>query len=160
MRIDQKMQWHLMLPSRRCRCCLLTSRCKQGKLSRRDDDQPPLCSPHVPGIGLPESRKASNLSLSLRSDTLESPLNPVVAIAVMSSRAGLRFFSAFRQQAARSGKPFAQRRAYQSAAETNVDPPLNQSKFQQFWASPVGPKTVHFWYAVPSLPNCSSCQVY
>ncbi|KAI5198896.1 UPF0041-domain-containing protein [Aureobasidium subglaciale] len=63
----------------------------------------------------------------------------------MSFRAGLRFFNAFRQEAARTGKPIAQRRTYQSAAETNVDPPLNQSRFQQFYHSPVGPKTVHFW---------------
>ncbi|KAG9528276.1 UPF0041-domain-containing protein, partial [Aureobasidium melanogenum] len=63
----------------------------------------------------------------------------------MSSRAGLRFFNAFRQQAARSGKPIAQRRTYQSAAETNVEPPPNQSRLQQLWNSPVGPKTVHFW---------------
>ncbi|CAC9890032.1 unnamed protein product [Aureobasidium pullulans] len=63
----------------------------------------------------------------------------------MSFRAGLRFFNAFRQQAANTGKPIIQRRTYQSAAETNATPPPNQSRLQQLWSSPVGPKTVHFW---------------
>ena len=66
--------------------------------------------------------------------------------AIMSFRAGLRFFNAFRQQAANTGKPIAQRRAYSSAADTNATiPGPPQSRLQQLWASPVGPKTVHFW---------------
>jgi hypothetical protein len=68
------------------------------------------------------------------------------AIAVMSFRAGLRFFNAFRQQAAHTGKPMAQRSAYSSAAGTNASiPGPPQSRLQQLWSSPVGPKTVHFW---------------
>ncbi|KEQ72767.1 UPF0041-domain-containing protein [Aureobasidium namibiae CBS 147.97] len=64
----------------------------------------------------------------------------------MSFRAGLRFFNAFRQQAANTGKPIAQRRAYSSAADTNAQiPGPPQSRLQQLWSSPVGPKTVHFW---------------
>jgi len=63
----------------------------------------------------------------------------------MSFRAGLRFFNAFRQQAANTGKPT---RAYSSAAGTNASipgPAQSQSRFQQLLSSPVGPKTVHFW---------------
>ncbi|KAI4740575.1 UPF0041-domain-containing protein [Aureobasidium sp. EXF-12298] len=65
----------------------------------------------------------------------------------MSFRAGLRFFNAFRQQAANTGKPIAQARAYSSpAAATNATiPGPPQSRLQQLWSSPVGPKTVHFW---------------
>jgi hypothetical protein len=64
----------------------------------------------------------------------------------MSFRAGLRFFNAFRQQAAHTGKPMAQRSAYSSAAGTNASiPGPPQSRLQQLWSSPVGPKTVHFW---------------
>ena len=62
----------------------------------------------------------------------------------MSSRAGLRFLHTFRQAVSRQS--FAQRRAYQSAAESNVTPPNSQSRLQQLWNSEVGPKTVHFWY--------------
>ncbi|THV91750.1 UPF0041-domain-containing protein [Aureobasidium pullulans] len=73
------------------------------------------------------------------------PVNCTKKTAIMSFRAGLRFFNAFRQQAANTGKPIIQRRTYQSAAETNATPPPNQSRLQQLWSSPVGPKTVHFW---------------
>jgi len=63
----------------------------------------------------------------------------------MSSRVGLRFLHTFRQTATRRTQQFAQRRTYQSAAETNVVPPSNQSGFAKFMNSEVGPKTVHFW---------------
>ncbi|GAB7344799.1 hypothetical protein MBLNU457_3260t1 [Dothideomycetes sp. NU457] len=66
----------------------------------------------------------------------------------MSSRAGLRFLHTFRQTVAKRSANTQQtvsRRTYQSAAETNVDPPPAQSKFRQLMDSPVGPKTVHFW---------------
>ncbi|KAF2458240.1 UPF0041 domain protein [Lineolata rhizophorae] len=56
----------------------------------------------------------------------------------------MRFLAATRPglRGATLRTPF-QRRGYQTAAETNVEPP--KSKLQQLWNSPVGPKTVHFW---------------
>jgi len=62
-----------------------------------------------------------------------------------SPRLGLRFLNAFRQAATKRTAQTTQRRAYQSAAETNAAPPPNQSRFAQLWNSEVGPKTVHFW---------------
>jgi len=61
----------------------------------------------------------------------------------MSSRAGLRFFHAFRQTA----RPIAQRRAYAAATETTASPTAApaQSSIARLWNSEVGPKTVHFW---------------
>ncbi|KAI9655520.1 MAG: hypothetical protein M1821_005313 [Bathelium mastoideum] len=37
------------------------------------------------------------------------------------------------------------RRRLQTIAETNVEPPKNETAFQKLWRSPVGPRTVHFW---------------
>ncbi|KAF4551814.1 Mitochondrial pyruvate carrier-like protein 2 [Elsinoe fawcettii] len=62
----------------------------------------------------------------------------------MSQRLGLRAFHTLRQNATTSTvrrQPFAARttRYYSDAAAPA------QSKLQQFWHSPIGPKTVHFW---------------
>ncbi|KAF2237860.1 UPF0041-domain-containing protein [Viridothelium virens] len=56
-----------------------------------------------------------------------------------ASRAGLRTsqWAPMRQQ-------FGRRRV-QTVAETNVEPPKNESAFTKLWNSEVGPKTVHFW---------------
>jgi len=58
----------------------------------------------------------------------------------MSFRPGSRIFSAFR--------PFFQRanarRGVNTAAGT-----AEPAGFAKFWNSPIGPKTVHFWYANP-----------
>lgn len=51
----------------------------------------------------------------------------------MSFRPGSRIFNAFRQ-------PLLRRRVGTAAA------PEEQSGFAKLWNSPVGPKTVHFWY--------------
>ncbi|KAF1989208.1 UPF0041-domain-containing protein [Aulographum hederae CBS 113979] len=51
-------------------------------------------------------------------------------------------------QAARSIFRNFQRRRITTPAETNVEPPSSQTKFQKLWNSPVGPKTVHFWAPV------------
>lgn len=86
------------------------------------------------------------IHLVLFRTSLFTRISPLQTTATMSFRAGLRFFNTFRASGLRNAvsKP-AQRRTYQSAAETNVDPPPNQSRMQQLWNSPVGPKTVHFW---------------
>jgi hypothetical protein len=64
----------------------------------------------------------------------------------MSFRPGARLFTtgirahAFRQPLLR--QPLL-KRSTQTAAGTE------QTGFAKLWNSPVGPKTVHFWYAVP-----------
>ncbi|PNS13980.1 hypothetical protein CAC42_6493 [Sphaceloma murrayae] len=60
----------------------------------------------------------------------------------MSQRLGLRAFQIARQNASpalRRPQFNARTRFYSDAAAPT------QSKFQQFWHSPIGPKTVHFW---------------
>lgn len=72
----------------------------------------------------------------------------------MSFRYGLRAFQqTFARQSTQNTARFAQRRAYQSAAENpaNIETP-QQSKFQALWNSNVGPKTVHFW--APIMKVC------
>lgn len=56
-------------------------------------------------------------------------------LTIMSFRPGARIFHAFRPI-------FRQQRNQSTAA------PGEQSGFQKLWNSPVGPKTVHFWYAL------------
>lgn len=55
----------------------------------------------------------------------------------MSFRPGSRIFSAFRTNF----------RQYYARRNASTAPPgAEPSGFARFWASPVGPKTVHFWY--------------
>lgn len=45
----------------------------------------------------------------------------------------------------------APRRRVQTAAEANANVASKQSGFSKFLHSPVGPKTVHFWYVVQCI---------
>ena len=54
----------------------------------------------------------------------------------MSFRPGSRIFSAFRTNF----------RQYYARRNASTAPGAEPSGFAKFWASPVGPKTVHFWY--------------
>jgi len=69
----------------------------------------------------------------------------------MSFRPGSRIFSSFR--------PFFQRaNARRHASTAGAEP----AGFQKFWNSPIGPKTVHFWYAAstpPPSPPAMRCQL-
>ena len=56
----------------------------------------------------------------------------------MSFRPGSRIFNTFR---AYYGQPLLRRRAGTTASP-------EQSGFTKLWNSPVGPKTVHFWYVI------------
>ena len=68
----------------------------------------------------------------------------------MSFRPGSRIFSAFRRT------NFAQFYARRNAS-TATEP----AGFAKFWNSPIGPKTVHFWYAIPTaLPDCPCPQAH
>ncbi len=60
----------------------------------------------------------------------------------MSSRAGLRLFQLSRATKTPFRKPLGRRYQAVDAAPT----PHTQSMFQRLWNSPVGVKTVHFWY--------------
>lgn len=71
----------------------------------------------------------------------------------MSQRAGLRMFAQnlrTSQQTLRNQFRQSFQRRWQSTAEAPVDT-TGQSGFQKFYNSPVGPKTVHFWYVQPEL---------
>lgn len=62
----------------------------------------------------------------------------------MSFRPGSRIFSAFR--------PFFQRANARRRVNTAAGP--EPAGFQRFWNSPIGPKTVHFWYVLcPSIAS-------
>jgi hypothetical protein len=64
----------------------------------------------------------------------------------MSFRPGSRIFSSFR--------PLF--RQYYARRNVNTAAGAEQSGFARFWNSPVGPKTVHFWYALPARPRAAS----
>jgi hypothetical protein len=66
----------------------------------------------------------------------------------MSFRPGSRIFSAFRRT------NFAQFYARRNASTAGAEP----AGFAKFWNSPVGPKTVHFWY-VSSMPHSTSSAI-
>lgn len=57
----------------------------------------------------------------------------------MSFRPGFRAFNAFRAN-------FTQYTRRNASTATGAEP----AGFQKFWNSPIGPKTVHFWYAPSS----------
>ena len=59
----------------------------------------------------------------------------------MSFRPGFRAFNAFRAN-------FTQYTRRNASTATGAEP----AGFQKFWNSPIGPKTVHFWY-VPLLSH-------
>lgn len=65
-----------------------------------------------------------------------------------SSRVGFRFLNnarfAFRNASAPFRRPGAQGFRFQSSEAGAAE---QQSAFQRMWNSPVGVKTVHFWYA-------------
>lgn len=56
----------------------------------------------------------------------------------MSFRPGSRIFSSFR--------PFFQRA--NARRRVNTAAGAEPTGFAKFWNSPIGPKTVHFWYAI------------
>ena len=87
-----------------------------------------------------------HLPSKLPSSSLNSPISfrplcllsfPTVA---MSSRPSYRLFQASRNL---FRQPLLRRRI-QTAAPSEAQ--ANQSGFAKLWNSPVGPKTVHFWY--------------
>lgn len=65
----------------------------------------------------------------------------------MSSRVGFRFLNNSRFAFRNGSSPFrrqgAQGRRFQSSDAGSAE---QQSTFQRLWNSPVGVKTVHFWY--------------
>lgn len=61
----------------------------------------------------------------------------------MSFRPGSRIFSAFRSNF----------RQYYARRHASTAPGAEPSGFAKFWASPVGPKTVHFWCAARPSPS-------
>jgi hypothetical protein len=67
----------------------------------------------------------------------------------MSQRAGLRLLQASKQATLRTSfrQTFFRRNASTTADATATEATANQSGFAKLWNSPVGPKTVHFWYA-------------
>lgn len=79
---------------------------------------------------------------------LISPLLLLHSTSRMSSRLGLRLLQARAYQPLRmSFRQPLQRRLQSTVAETKIEPP-SQSAVQKLWNSPVGPKTVHFWYVI------------
>ena len=60
---------------------------------------------------------------------------------IMSFRPSSRFFANFSRNAFFFRQPLLRRRIQTAAGETAEA----QTKFQRFWNSEVGPKTVHFW---------------
>lgn len=78
----------------------------------------------------------------------------------MSSRVGLRFlansraaFRTFRQNVSNNSKGFRFSSTEASAAGAGE----SQNAFQRMWNSPVGFKTVHFWYVHSILPMLFFC---
>ncbi|KAI9711478.1 MAG: hypothetical protein M1820_002041 [Bogoriella megaspora] len=63
----------------------------------------------------------------------------------MPNRNPFTLFRAARPTFRSTFKQPLSRRRIETAAETNVEPPKNDSAFSKFLNSPVGPKTVHFW---------------
>lgn len=63
----------------------------------------------------------------------------------MSFRPGSRIFSTFR--------PFFQRA--NARRRVNTAAGAEPTGFAKFWNSPIGPKTVHFWYAFSISPPSS-----
>lgn len=65
-----------------------------------------------------------------------------------TSRVGFRFFqntrTAFRNAYAPFRRPGAQGRRFQSSEAG--DAAQHQNPFQRLWSSPIGIRTVHFWY--------------
>lgn len=86
------------------------------------------------------------ISTPLLSQTCQCP------VAIMSARAGLRFFA---QQSSRQSqfnarsqfRQYFQRRAQTTASNPAAETAAPQQSFlQRIWTSEVGVKTVHFWY--------------
>ena len=79
------------------------------------------------------------------------PLPPPTII--MSSRLGFRFFQNSRAAYQNASSPFRRNafrgRRFQSTESGSADATASQSTFQRLWNSPVGVKTVHFWYGIP-----------
>lgn len=95
----------------------------------------------------------------LRKVTTPSPLPPhhderdyLCATPTMSSRFGLRFGAALRQNLQTQTRFTAQKR-YQSVASTAAPAEANQSAFAKLWNSEVGPKTVHFWAPIMKVSS-------
>lgn len=65
----------------------------------------------------------------------------------MSQRAGLRLFQGLRQAKVAHGRTIGSRYQATSAAPTGP-----QTLAQRLWNSPVGVKTVHFWYVAYTAP--------
>lgn len=68
-----------------------------------------------------------------------------------TSRIGMRFSQSFRNTFRSAYGPFRRpgtqgRRFQSSEAGGNAE---SQSYFQRMWNSPIGIKTVHFWYVLP-----------
>jgi hypothetical protein len=91
----------------------------------------------------PHDRAPSPRSSPPNCPPIESRLRPRlehIHTATMSFRPGARIFSSFRPL---FRQPLLRRRVGTSAAP-------EEGGFAKFWSSPVGPKTVHFWYVCSS----------
>ena len=71
-------------------------------------------------------------------------LHPYLSHVTMTSRAGLRFAQFTRAARASFRQPIGRRFQTTDAAAAP-----EQTTFQRLWNSPIGIKTVHFWYAQP-----------
>lgn len=70
----------------------------------------------------------------------------------MSSRVGLRFLSNSSRQTFYQSAFKTRQTSFRRHAATVADT-TQQSVFQRLWTSEVGVKTVHFWYARPTIPE-------
>ena len=99
---------------------------------------------------------SSNLRFPLLLLRSTSPLYPSHRHipANMSQRAGFRLLQRASQQQPTFRTAFRQpffRRKVATADGPVTDATTTQSGFAKLWNSPVGPKTVHFWYAPMTL---------
>jgi hypothetical protein len=88
-----------------------------------------------------------------------SALHPT-ATDTMSQRAGFRLLQRASQQQPTFRTAFRQpffRRNVATADGPVTDATTSQGGFAKLWNSPVGPKTVHFWYAAMILMDTCGC---
>ena len=84
---------------------------------------------------------------------LHTPKPVLLPSCKMTSRAGLRFFTNTTRQSQTHSfirDTFRSRNVFRRHQTTTAAPAETQSFAQRMWTSPVGVKTVHFWYAILS----------
>jgi hypothetical protein len=92
------------------------------------------------------------LAFCIQTDPPSAMMNRIVSRLIQNQAA------AFRQASARFGRQTLRNRRYQST-ESDASSTVKQSFFQRSWNSPIGLKTVHFWYASVSPPSFNSWAV-